>query len=66
MLAVADRDGTDVTAAHIEAALAELSEVRRLAQMLLGYQANARPGTDMSFAASAHTTFPPGLPVVES
>ncbi len=65
LLAVIDDDGTGVTAAHIEAALAELSEGGRLAQMLLGYQVNARPGADLSFVASSPGTFPPGLPVVE-
>ena len=65
LLAVIDGDGTGVTAAHIEAALAELSEGGRLAQMLLGYQVKAQPSEDISSAASSPGAFPPGLPVVE-
>ena len=65
LLAVTDGEGAVVTPAHLEAALAELSEGGRLAELLLGFQSS--PGTsspaDPRFLPRSH--HPSGLPVVE-
>jgi ATP-dependent 26S proteasome regulatory subunit len=60
-----DGEGAVVTAAHVEAALAELSEGGRLAQRLLGFQPSGEP-LDAELPFSPRRPFPSGLPVIET
>lgn len=69
LLAVTDHrregDGAVVTADHVEAALAELSEGGRLAQRLLGFQADGEP-SEGELPFPPRRPFPSGLPVIET